>query len=476
MTDVAEWGSADFPAGQGFDVSGGLRLYLRRRAATVLAATTGAAFAITAGLSAAYIHHEKIILAQEATVAHEQRANADLQDALAQMRDQVAAVSQALGLAQRQIAALGDQTQRQLAASEQVASNKTDRITQLAHALEQAQHELQQTEEQRVTLMARLSLAETASRDQYQKKIQELTADRDRAASERDQLRARISELDQKASMAHQAPHVASQQPAAVRPLADAAPAAGTAQRSAVAAPPAAEPERQVALVVPRTAPSVAVTPAVAVAPSVAPATAAETGRMMQVERVLASAGVDVKRLFADFGARSDLGGPFVPMPKGGMPENHFSAAKLAALPGLVKSLPLAVPMSNYRETSPFGEREDPFNGRPAFHPGIDLAAPYGEPIYATAPGVVTFAGWSGGYGKIVEIDHGHGIVSRYGHLARYAVVVGEHVAAGTQIGYEGSTGRSTGPHLIYEIDVNGEPQDPAKFMNLAHLIPVAAR
>jgi murein DD-endopeptidase MepM/ murein hydrolase activator NlpD len=210
--------------------------------------------------------------------------------------------------------------------------------------------------------------------------------------------------------------------------------------------------------------------------PHATPAVEVNHGALVEFERVLASTGVDVKRLFADFGVAQGLGGPFVPVPRGGLPENRFSAAKFAALPGIAKSLPLAVPMSNYRETSPFGERTDPFNGRPAFHPGIDLAAPYGTPVYATAQGVVTYAGYRSDYGKIVEINHGHGIVSRYGHLARYVVLVGEHVKARTEIGYEGSTGRSTGPHVIYEIDVNGEPQDPAKFLELAHLVTPAPR
>jgi murein DD-endopeptidase MepM/ murein hydrolase activator NlpD len=180
--------------------------------------------------------------------------------------------------------------------------------------------------------------------------------------------------------------------------------------------------------------------------------------------------------MFAGFGNKSGLGGPFVPMSRRALAANRVSAVKLAALPGLLKSLPIGAPLRDYRETSPFGERTDPFNGRSAFHPGVDLAAPYDTPVYATAAGTVTFAGWSGGYGKIVEISHGHGIVSRYGHLARYTVLVGEHVRRGMQIGYEGSTGRSTGPHVIYEIDVNGEPQDPAKFMSLARLLPAAGR
>jgi murein DD-endopeptidase MepM/ murein hydrolase activator NlpD len=142
----------------------------------------------------------------------------------------------------------------------------------------------------------------------------------------------------------------------------------------------------------------------------------------------------------------------------------------------LGKELPLTLPMDDYRMTSPFGMRRDPFNGRPAFHPGVDLAAPYGTPIYATAPGVVTYAGWMEGYGKLIEINDGHGISTRYGHLHGYTVALGEHVNTGDQIGYEGSTGRSTGPHVIYEVRVNGQPQDPMKFVALAHLIPVAER
>jgi murein DD-endopeptidase MepM/ murein hydrolase activator NlpD len=187
------------------------------------------------------------------------------------------------------------------------------------------------------------------------------------------------------------------------------------------------------------------------------------------VARVLASAGVDVGHLFADMGVNRDEGGPFIPAH--GQVADSLSPQKLAALQTLVKTLPVRVPIENYRITSPFGERTDPFNGRAAFHPGIDLAAPYGEPIYATAPGVVTFSGYRSDYGKIVEVDHGHGIVTRYSHLARCTVNVGEHVATGTEVGLEGSTGRSTGPHLLYEIDVNGEPQDPEKFFELSRFV-----
>src|SRR5208282_6171530 len=115
----------------------------------------------------------------------------------------------------------------------------------------------------------------------------------------------------------------------------------------------------------------------------------------------------------------------------------------------------------------------DPFNRRPSFHTGLDLSAPYMSPIYATAPGIVTYAGYRGGYGRVVEIDHGNGISTIYGHMYRYMVSVGQRVAQHAQIGSLGSTGRSSGPHVHYEILVNGEPQDPERFIALAPLMSV---
>jgi murein DD-endopeptidase MepM/ murein hydrolase activator NlpD len=115
-------------------------------------------------------------------------------------------------------------------------------------------------------------------------------------------------------------------------------------------------------------------------------------------------------------------------------------------------------------------------NGDSEFHTGIDMVAPYMSPVYATAPGVVTYAGFRNDYGRVVEINHGNGISTRYAHLHRYIVSVGERVAAHQQIGFLGSSGRATGPHVHYEVLVNGEPQDPEKFLGLARLVPVAAQ
>lgn len=131
-----------------------------------------------------------------------------------------------------------------------------------------------------------------------------------------------------------------------------------------------------------------------------------------------------------------------------------------------IHSLPLGAPVSPpYRETSGFGYRSDPFSRRTAFHEGADLAAYYGAPILATAPGKVTFAGTRGGYGRVVEIDHGGGFKTRYAHLNSISVKTGAEVAISQKVGTMGSTGRSTGPHLHYEVYYRGKSYDPIKFL-----------
>jgi len=128
--------------------------------------------------------------------------------------------------------------------------------------------------------------------------------------------------------------------------------------------------------------------------------------------------------------------------------------------------VPLRKPLSGEASlTSPFGYRLDPFLGRPALHPGVDLLQPYGAEIRATAAGRVAHAGPMGGYGNMVEIDHGFGLATRYGHMSEVLVGEGQQVAQGDLLGRLGSTGRSTGPHLHYEVRVDGEPVDPERFM-----------
>ena len=143
----------------------------------------------------------------------------------------------------------------------------------------------------------------------------------------------------------------------------------------------------------------------------------------------------------------------------------------MRSLADAAERLPFDRPVGAARTTSGFGVRFDPFNGRPALHQGQDFAAPRNTPILATAPGIVSFAGVRGGYGRTVEIDHGGGFKTRFAHLNSIAVQPGQRVAVGNRIGGMGTTGRSTGVHLHYEVWMNGRPQNPARFMRAGEQI-----
>jgi murein DD-endopeptidase MepM/ murein hydrolase activator NlpD len=128
-------------------------------------------------------------------------------------------------------------------------------------------------------------------------------------------------------------------------------------------------------------------------------------------------------------------------------------------------AIPSAMPVSGIHFTSGFGVRSDPFRRRAAMHAGVDLAGPIGTKIYATADGVVDRSQWVNGYGNLVELDHGRGIHTRYGHLSKALVKPGQHVKRGELIALMGSTGRSTGSHLHYEVRVDGKAVNPIPFM-----------
>jgi murein DD-endopeptidase MepM/ murein hydrolase activator NlpD len=130
------------------------------------------------------------------------------------------------------------------------------------------------------------------------------------------------------------------------------------------------------------------------------------------------------------------------------------------------ESLPFSIPVSgNYRHTSGFGYRRDPINGGRRLHAGTDFAGARGTDIVAGGSGTVIFAGRRGGYGLMVEIQHSHGYTTRYAHLSSIRVNTGQRVTRGQWIGDLGSTGRSTGPHLHYEVRLHGDPVDPMTFI-----------
>jgi murein DD-endopeptidase MepM/ murein hydrolase activator NlpD len=204
----------------------------------------------------------------------------------------------------------------------------------------------------------------------------------------------------------------------------------------------------------------------------------AAVSRSEEIQGVLRATGVGYARLVDD---AANQGGPLVPIDlsavlgKEGQVDPAFAnrvkqvAARVAEarrLDAIAGSTPLNPPLAvEYRETSGYGPRVDPFSSRRAFHAGLDMAAFERAPVVATSPGVVSFAGVRSGYGNCVEIDHGHGFKTRYGHLRDIQVVKGERVAIGQRVGSMGSTGRSTGTHLHYEVWYRGMSYDPIKFL-----------
>jgi len=186
-----------------------------------------------------------------------------------------------------------------------------------------------------------------------------------------------------------------------------------------------------------------------------------------------------LRGVLADLGLRLDdrpaSGGPFVPvrMPGDGngfertLVRINMARAEAEQLSHSLVSIPIRKPIAGEIDiSSTFGARTDPFLRVPAMHTGIDFRGEMGEPVFATAAGIVSTAGWSGGYGRMVEVDHGNGLATRYGHLSQITVEVGERVKVGQEVGRMGSTGRSTGPHLHYETRIDGEAVDPQKFLD----------
>lgn len=145
-----------------------------------------------------------------------------------------------------------------------------------------------------------------------------------------------------------------------------------------------------------------------------------------------------------------------------------MSLSRMSALEAALDGVPRVVPAADQRITSNFGYRRDPFNGRAAMHNGIDFKGAMGSPILAAADGEVSFAGRKAGFGKVVEITHANGMMTRYAHLSRIDVAAGQPISAGETLGGLGSTGRSTGPHLHFEVRINGRAVNPRPFLETA--------
>jgi murein DD-endopeptidase MepM/ murein hydrolase activator NlpD len=195
--------------------------------------------------------------------------------------------------------------------------------------------------------------------------------------------------------------------------------------------------------------------------------------RVRRMRGVISDLGLDMGQLESAV-PRTAMGGPFVPVKLA--PDSspfdrqlyriNVTRSQVDRLNRTLALVPYRKPVIGEVEfTSGFGVRSDPFLGRPAMHTGLDFRAAMGDPVRATANGKVVSAGWSGGYGRMIEVDHGNGLATRYGHLSEIGVKIGDVVKIGQLIGEVGSTGRSTGPHLHYETRIDGEAVDPQKFL-----------
>ncbi|MGL3605528.1 M23 family metallopeptidase [Rhizobium sp. G187] len=189
-----------------------------------------------------------------------------------------------------------------------------------------------------------------------------------------------------------------------------------------------------------------------------------------EIAAILDRQGVPVESAAAEIVPEA-IGGPYL-APRN---EQSFNASlnmldttltRLEAVRDTARRLPFANPAPGHDITSRFGNRPDPFLGGLAMHAGIDFRAPTGSEVRSTGTGTVVSAGMAGGYGNMVEVDHGLGLTTRYGHLSRILVKAGDTLQAGDVIGLSGSTGRSTGPHLHYEVRRNGDALDPMRFLN----------
>ncbi|WP_374530515.1 peptidoglycan DD-metalloendopeptidase family protein [Novosphingobium sp.] len=197
--------------------------------------------------------------------------------------------------------------------------------------------------------------------------------------------------------------------------------------------------------------------------------------RSAAAEQKLARLGLNPRAVLANLDDRSAQGGPLIRLMTSadGSIDPRFerlglSLARMDALERSVASLPQVLPASLEYISSGFGYRADPFTGGADFHPGLDFKGPIGAPIFAAARGTVSFVGQRSGYGNCVEITHGNGLVTRYAHMSAFRTRVGKQVAPGEVIGLIGSTGRSTGPHLHFEVRINDRPVNPRPFLEAA--------
>ena len=204
--------------------------------------------------------------------------------------------------------------------------------------------------------------------------------------------------------------------------------------------------------------------------------------RAAQATQALRQLGLNPDGMLESINDRSAQGGPLVALTTSAngsfdprFQRLGFSLERMSVLERGLARVPSYLPASLEYISSGFGYRSDPFTGAGAFHAGLDFRGPYGSPIYAAAKGVVSFAGVKSGYGNCIEIDHGNGLLTRYAHMSAFRAAIGQLISPGEVIGAIGSSGRSTGPHLHFEVRLNGNPVNPRPFLKaIPHVLKEA--
>lgn len=399
-------------------------------------ATSLVALTLTVGyLAVGYVRVGHVARVKVAEIAQVENSNSHLRDALQRLEKQLGLVQATTDLKSTDLALLSD-------------------------SLDTAHNQLTQSQAQRATLQARLDQLESelksqsgkfkSNLDTAERKAKDLANERDKALAERERHNAEREKLNGK---------IVELEAKLKQTLAQAQKAQQQAKNETVAQP---APNQQ----------------AQAKTPTSTGKQASSGGwGLGDIEHMLVTAGVDMDKLLDKMSLPPGQGGPFVALGKNGKTGATPSDAERAeTLQKLLKVLPLSAPTPHYQFESPFGTRTDPINRKQSYHSGVDLSAPFKSPIYNTAPGTVTFTGVKDAYGRVVEVDHGMGIVTRYAHLHRIMVVRGQKLTAHQQIAQLGSSGRSTGPHVHYEILLNGTAVDPEKFLEAGKSVQVSVK
>ena len=426
----------------------------------------------TLGATIDAFYHRGVLIAKESEIARTRQSYHELVDEVASQNGKVQAITKDLEVYRSYLLAVVEQNQSLQRDVQAFGSEVRDTARAPARPadalrgqLEKVEKDITQLSERNdllgddVELMRQRLAASASERERFAEARAVLDQRVSKLEHDRDDARNRASELE--TQLAAKQDEVAK---------ANAARGAADAEREKVAAELGGAQQRITALIAQHQA-------------SLNQISDRTRATISEVERIVGATGLNLKQLLpVHANQRAARGGPFVPLQAS--PHQHEAQVQITTsalfsdfdrlddLRVVLRSIPLGAPVQSFEVTDPFGPRIDPFNGQRAMHTGIDLQGAMRTPITATAAGKVVSAGWHASYGRFVEIDHGLGIATRYAHLDQILVKDGQEVQLGTKIGLLGHSGRATGPHLHYEVVVNGRPVNPINFLKANAHVP----